>query len=198
MSKNKRDEHAPIGRVRIIAGKWRGRVLKVLTHPGLRPTPDRVRETLFNWLAGHIVDARCLDLFAGSGALGFEALSRGAKQVVFVDKYPPAIKTIHECAKILDALASCELNRASAVSYLALIEDESPFDIIFLDPPFATPLLSQSIEVLAKSRLVHPKTLIYIESPKVLTQEMLPLHWQLLKQKVAGEVAYHLVQGGSL
>lgn len=186
-------------RIRIIGGKWRGRLLKVLTHPDLRPTPDRVRETLFNWLAMHIVGARCLDLFAGTGALGFEALSRGAKQVVFVDKYPPVIESIANTAKELNATQDCEFHRASAVSFLEPIKESSPaFDIIFLDPPFATPLLSQSMAVLAESTLVNNQTLLYLESPIPLTQADLPAHWQILRAKTAGEVAYHLVQGASL
>jgi 16S rRNA (guanine966-N2)-methyltransferase len=184
------------GRVRIIAGKWRGRTLKVLTYPGLRPTPDRVRETLFNWLADKIVSARCLDLFAGTGALGFEALSRGASFVVFVDKYPPIIKSIYETAKTLDALDDCQTVRASAVGYLQEIKTHAaPFDIIFLDPPFASPLLAQTIEVLATSELIHANTLLYLEAPKVLTEADLPANWRILRQKQAGEVVYHLVQG---
>lgn len=199
MSKPKNTSRAQKGRVRIIAGKWRGRSLKVLDHPGLRPTPDRVRETLFNWLATDVVGARCLDLFAGTGALGFEALSRGAKKVVFVDKFPPAIKALCESAVTLNALEHCEIVRESAVSYLEQIKNkESAFDIIFLDPPFATPLLLQSIDILSNSNLVRSGTLIYIEAPRPLTVGDLPRHWQLLKQKIAGEVAYHLVQGQSL
>jgi len=198
MSKSKNESRAPSGRVRIIAGKWRGRTLKVLEHPGLRPTPDRVRETLFNWLGMNVVGARCLDLFAGTGALGFEALSRGAKAVVFVDKFPPAIKALHESAITFNALPCCEIVRESAVSYLEKIKNKDQvFDIIFLDPPFATPLLAQSMSLLATSKLVGPHTLIYLESPRPLTAEDLPAHWQVLKEKVAGEVAYHLVQGQS-
>lgn len=197
MSKSNHTSRAPKGRVRIIAGKWRGRSLKVLDQPGLRPTPDRVRETLFNWLATDVVGARCLDLFAGTGALGFEALSRGAKEVVFVDKFPPAIKAIHESAVTFNALSCCEIVRESAVNYLEKIKQGPAFDIIFLDPPFATSLLSQSIDILANSNLVAPRTLLYIEAPRLLTEQDLPADWQLLKQKSAGEVAYHLVQGQS-
>ncbi len=185
------------GKIRIIGGKWRGRSLKVLSHEGLRPTPDRVRETVFNWLQSHIVNARCLDLFAGTGALGFEALSRGAKEVIFVEKHLPIMSSIENTAKTLEA-NNCDFIRMSAISYLEKIKEFSPaFDIIFLDPPFATPLLAQCIDILAKSTLVNANTLIYIESPTPLTTGDLPVLWQLLKAKTAGEVAYHLVQGGA-
>ncbi len=187
-----------MNKVRIIGGAFRGRSLKVLIHPGLRPTPDRVRETVFNWLSPHIVNARCLDLFAGTGALGFESLSRGAAEVVFVDKFPPIINAIENAAKTFDVTERCHFIRMSAVSYLEKIKDNNPvFDIIFLDPPFATPLLAQCIDLLAKSTLVNANTLIYIESPSPLTAEDIPVMWQLLKAKTAGEVAYHLVQGGA-
>ncbi|MBS0287130.1 MAG: 16S rRNA (guanine(966)-N(2))-methyltransferase RsmD [Proteobacteria bacterium] len=182
------------GKVRIIGGKWRGRSIKVVDIPGLRPTPDRVRETLFNWLAPYIVNARCLDLFAGSGALGFEALSRGAKEVVFIDKYPPIVASLANIASELNAKAQCDIVRASAVSFITTHQTVIPFDIIFLDPPFASPLLQQSIEALAKSQFVKMGTLLYLESPKALNENDIPSTWQVLKAKVAGEVAYHLVK----
>lgn len=199
MSPSPKNPHKSEGRIRIIGGKWRGRQIKVLTHQGLRPTPDRVRETLFNWLAMHIVGAKCLDLFAGTGALGFEALSRGAKQVIFVDKYPPIIESIANTAKLLQATESCEFHRASAISFLEPIKDNNPpFDIIFLDPPFGTPLLSQSIAALAGSTLVNNRTLLYIESPLPLTESDLPEQWEIIRAKTAGEVAYHLVRGATI
>jgi 16S rRNA (guanine966-N2)-methyltransferase len=199
VSPSPKNPHKSEGRIRIIGGKWRGRQIKVLTHQGLRPTPDRVRETLFNWLAMHIVGAKCLDLFAGTGALGFEALSRGAKQVIFVDKYPPIIESIANTAKLLQATESCEFHRASAISFLEPIKDNNPpFDIIFLDPPFGTPLLSQSIAALAGSTLVNDRTLLYIESPLPLTESDLPEHWEIIRAKTAGEVAYHLVRGATI
>lgn len=199
MSPSPKNPHKSEGRIRIIGGKWRGRQIKVLMHPGLRPTPDRVRETLFNWLAMHIVGAKCLDLFAGTGALGFEALSRGAKQVIFVDKYPPIIESIAHTAKLLQATESCEFHRASAISFLEPLKDNNPpFDIIFLDPPFGTPLLSQSIAALAGSTLVNNRTLLYIEAPEPLTENDLPEHWEIIRAKTAGEVAYHLVRGAAI
>lgn len=186
------------GTIRIIAGKWRGRQIKVLPHIGVRPTPSRVRETVFNWLMGELNDAQCLDLFAGSGALGFEALSRGAKHVIFVDAQIPIIKAIKQTATLFNALGECETMLCDGLSFLRHIKPtQKPFDVIFLDPPFATDLLSKSLALLAASSVVTDKTLIYIESSQVLTQAELPAGWQLLKQKVAGEVAYHLVQGAA-
>ncbi len=182
------------GKVRIIGGKWRGRSLKVLDVPGLRPTPDRVRETLFNWLAPHIVNTRCLDLFAGSGALGFEALSRGAKSITFVDKYPPVVANLKRIVQELDATKQCEVIRASAVSFIQTQINPIAFDIVFIDPPFASPLVKQSIEALAHSELIKQDSLLYIESPHVLNENDLPPLWEVSKAKMAGEVAYHLVR----
>lgn len=186
------------GSIRIIAGKWRGRQIKVLPHIGVRPTPSRVRETVFNWLTGSLNGALCLDLFAGSGALGFEALSRGANKVIFVDAQIPIVKAIKNTATLLNAHDECEIILSDGLRYLRHPPStHPPFDIIFLDPPFATVLLSKSMEVLATHPQVTSQTLLYIESPKPLTPENLPANWQLLKQKVAGEVAYHLVQGAT-
>lgn len=184
------------GSIRVIGGKWRGRQIKVLPHIGVRPTPSRVRETVFNWLIGHLLDAQCLDLFAGSGALGFEALSRGAKKVIFVDVQVPIVKALNETAIRFAAKKDCEIILSDSLRYLRHPPtNQNPFDIIFLDPPFDTVLLSKSLELLQHSPLLGENTLLYIEAHKPLTTQMLPTGWKLLKEKVAGEVAYHLVQG---
>ncbi|MCS5709840.1 16S rRNA (guanine(966)-N(2))-methyltransferase RsmD [Candidatus Berkiella aquae] len=186
------------GTIRIIGGKWRGRQIKVLPHIGVRPTPSRVRETVFNWLIGHLIDAQCLDLFAGSGALGFEALSRGAKKVTFVDAQTPIVKNLNDTALRLEAHRECEIILSDGLRYLRhLPSNQQPLDIIFLDPPFATDLLSKCLSLLACHPLVSENTLLYIETDKPILPEKLPSGWQLLKQKVAGEVAYHLVQGAN-
>lgn len=191
-----KSSHQPPGRIRIVAGQWRGRVIKVLTRAELRPTPDRVRETLFNWLTGYIEGARCLDLFAGTGALGFEALSRGAKEVVFVDHHVPQVKAIEETARGFQAQDRCHIILNESIRWLKQVQhDATPFDIIFLDPPFSSMLAKESIRLLADSTLVQSSTLIYVESPKPLVAENIPAHWQLLKQKTASEVAYHLLRG---
>lgn len=190
---DKRDPHLP-SKVRIIGGKWRGRQLPVLTHESLRPTSDRIRETLFNWLMGQVVGARCLDLFAGTGALGFEALSRGAQQVVLIEKYLPAFKAIQNSIQSLDAQQACEVIQSDALAFLQRSVSAPPFDIIFLDPPFASDLLAQTLLILEKSTLIAPHTLIYIETP-IQGTTAIPTHWQLLKEKTAGAVCYRLFQG---
>src|SRR5580698_4144046 len=125
--------------VRIIGGTWRGRRIAFPALPGLRPTPDRVRETLFNWLQHSIVDTTCLDLFAGSGALGLEALSRGAKQVIFVEQAEPAARNLREQCQRLGAGTKADLQHMGAARYLA--SPPRPFDLVFLDPPFHQDLL---------------------------------------------------------
>jgi 16S rRNA (guanine966-N2)-methyltransferase len=184
------------GKIRIIGGQWRGRMLKVVAHSELRPTPDRVRETLFNWLTGYINEARCLDLFAGTGVLGFEALSRGAKEVVFVDHHVPVVKALFQTAQDLDALSRTEIILNESLRWLKQVQHESaPFDVIFLDPPYSSMLVKSSIRLLAESSLVHPQTLIYAESPTPLVKENIPQHWELIKEKTASEVVYHLLRG---
>ena len=186
------------GYVRIIAGKWRGQHLNIAHEPCLRPTPDRVRETLFNWLTGLIQDTTvCLDLFAGTGALGFEALSRGAKHVTFIDMHLSVIKVLEQHAIKLNVLNQCHIERSDSLRWLTRAQKEKQaFDLIFLDPPFSSYLVKQSIERLNTSPLVKKGTLIYIESPKMMTQSDLPHHWQLFKQQTAGDVAFHLVEVG--
>lgn len=185
----------PPGQIRIIGGKWRGRHLKVVTHTELRPTPDRVRETLFNWLTGYVADARCLDLFAGTGALGFEALSRGAKEVVFVDHHVPVVKALQSTARYLEVMGSCHIVLDESMRWLKhALHDPNPFDIIFLDPPYSSMLVKQSISLLSESGLVHPQSFIYAESPTPLVEQNIPAHWELLKQKTASDVVYHLLR----
>lgn len=186
----------PLGQIRIIGGKWRGRLIKVVAHPSLRPTSDRVRETLFNWLSQDVVHAQCLDLFAGTGALGFEALSRGASKVVFVEKHLDAFKMLQATAKNFDAENACEIIAADALTWLATQSSAPPFDIIFLDPPFSSTLLIESLDLLAKSPLIGEKTLLYIEAPKTFSS--FPTQWEVLKQKSTREVNYHLLRGMSV
>lgn len=182
--------------VRIIGGKWRRRWLSIPRAGEVRPTPDRVRETLFNWLSEKIEGARCLDLFAGTGVLGFEALSRGATQVTFVDKHPRVIRALYEVAQELQTSECCEIILSDAVAWLHQKKaQEVPYSVIFLDPPFQSELLKQSLAVLRHSPLVTGATWLYLEAPRFLQEAELPPDWELLKQKQAGEVAYHLVRG---
>ena len=180
------------GRLRIVAGKWRSRLLDIADVPGLRPTSERVRETLFNWLAPTIQGARCLDLFAGTGALGFEALSRGATTVVFVDNSRRAIMTIGKSAKILDA-AGAVVHRGDASEYVRDAEPAS-FDIIFLDPPFADDRLQALCGQIDACGILAPGGRIYLEQDRGKPEPPLPGHWRVLKNKTAGNVRYMLVE----
>lgn len=177
--------------LRIIGGQWRGRRLSFPEVPGLRPTPDRVRETLFNWLAPLISGARCLDLFAGSGALGFEALSRGAAQVVLVDNQPEVIKQLKANLALLQA-ESAEVIRAKAMAYLN--GPALPFDVVFLDPPYQTDWLPSCIERLEQGGWLTAHAWIYLEAPAKAGLPTLPKNWRVVRSKTAGEVGYHLVE----
>lgn len=150
--------------VRIIGGQWRSRRLAFPPIPGLRPTPDRVRETLFNWLAPVIHGARCLDVFAGSGAMGFEALSRGAHHAVFLDASRPVIDSIISNARLLKT-AQCETHCVDALQWLAR-PCKQPFDIIFLDPPYSLSLLEPCLQLLQDNHFLHQGSMIYVEDDK--------------------------------
>jgi len=176
--------------VRIIAGQWRGRKLSFPDARGLRPTSDRIRETLFNWLQPVLPGANCLDLFAGSGALGFEAASRGAAQVVMVDSALDVVRALQENAKLLSA-SSVRVCHQDAASYLAA--EPGPFDVVFLDPPFGSPeLLMQSITGLSAPGRLAAGAWIYIETPSPVAEPVVPVNWVPEKQKKAGQVAYRL------
>ena len=177
--------------LRIIGGEWGGRKLRFADGEGLRPTTDRVRETLFNWLAPLIHGARCLDLFAGSGALGLEALSRGAAEVVFVDTNPAAIAALKENLALLKA-QNAEVNRGDALTFLG--GEARPFDVVFLDPPFRRDLLQPAIKLLAEQGWLAAGARVYLELESEESLAGLPEGWELLRSKEAGQVAYHLVE----
>ena len=177
--------------LRIIAGQWRGRKLTFPNLPGLRPTTDRIRETLFNWLQADIIGARCLDLFAGSGALGFEALSRNADSVIFVDSAAVAINQIKKNLLVLNDQNGLA-HQIDAVSFINTYKEE-PFDLIFLDPPFNKGLLETCITALQQSKCLKSHGLIYVECEKQLTVNI-PEDWSLLKEKKAGQVKYMLFE----
>lgn len=178
-------------KLRIIGGEWRSRQVNVVDAPGLRPTPARVRETLFNWLQYDLIGSRCLDLFAGSGALGFEAASRGAKAVMQVENNPLACRALKENAVALGA-KQIKLVQMDAFRYLA--DNAEPFDLVFLDPPFAQALVVQTCQWLEDKGWLSSGAKIYVEAESVLKLEGLPENWRLLKSKTAGEVAYRLFQ----
>ena len=173
-------------RVRIIAGKWRSRLVKFPPAAELRPTPDRVRETLFNWLGQRLDGLSCLDLFAGSGALGFEALSRGARRAVMVEKDRDVARALRENAKALEAEGALVVQR-DAMEYLA--GESEKFDLAFVDAPYASGLAARAMELLP-ARLV-PGARVYVESAEPLA---LPALWTVLREDRAGAVRYALYE----
>jgi 16S rRNA (guanine966-N2)-methyltransferase len=201
--------------LRIIAGAWRGRRLRFPAETAIRPTPDRVRETLFNWLGPAVAGAHCLDLFAGSGALGLEALSRGAASVQFIERDAVAVR---ELARILEEWVAGEtrtpapqggsrsqrrvggtwrVQRADALAWLAERpgpERQMPFDIVFLDPPFDSGLAAAAAERLERGGRLADRALIYLEQAARTPLPTLPERWVLKKSGRAGEVGYHLLE----
>lgn len=174
------------GKVRIIAGSWRNSRLDVAELPGLRPTPERVRETLFNWLQPRLSGSRCLDLFAGSGALGFEAASRGAGSVVMVERDPTLIRRLNETKSRLRA-DSVAVVQADALSWLRVAQP--PFDIVFVDPPFAQDLWQQVLPALLP--MLANDARIHVESP-IATQYSVPARWSLLREGRTRELRHVL------
>jgi 16S rRNA (guanine966-N2)-methyltransferase len=177
------------GQLRIIGGRWRGRRLSFPALNGLRPTPDRVRETLFNWLAPVIQGARCLDLFAGSGALGIEALSRGAAEIVFVERDPDAVRCLRENLLGLDATAP-RVEQEDVLNWLNRRSER--FDIVMADPRFNQGLLSPVCTALEKQGWLAPEALIYLEAERKPHHLALPADWEICREKTAGQVIYRL------
>lgn len=173
--------------VQIIGGMYRGKKISFPDVEGLRPTPNRVRETLFNWLMQDIKNARCLDAFAGSGALGFEALSRGAAQVTLIEQAPEAYGHLQ---KILQQFNSSKLQLLKSDTLQYLQKPKEPFDIVFLDPPFDKPFIAPCLTLLADINNLKPGGLLYIESASPIEAD--PSVWELLKSKQAGLVYYGL------
>jgi 16S rRNA (guanine966-N2)-methyltransferase len=182
------------GAIRIIGGEWKRSKLQVAASPGLRPTPDRVRETLFNWLGQDLSGLRCLDAFAGSGALGFEAASRGAAQVLLIEQSPALVSSLRDNATRLRATQLTVL-RGDALSLMRQRAGQA-WDVVFLDPPFG----DGHNEALFRDALAAARDLIsadgslYLEAPRVWTEaELAELGWQVLRQGRAGLVAFHLL-----
>lgn len=178
------------GELRIIGGRWRGRRLSFLATPGLRPTTDRVRETLFNWLMADIPGARCVDLFCGSGALGLEALSRGATHCDFVDSEAAAIRQLTGHLRSLDASQNAGLHCSRAEAFLA--RASLPWDIVFIDPPFGLDLVQPVCDLLANRSLLAPHACVYVETARQEPAPAVPEHWQLHREKSAGGVTSRL------
>ena len=183
--------------VRIIGGEWRSRRIYFPDIPGLRPTQDRIRETLFNWLMPFINGATCLDLFAGSGVLGFEALSRGVRFSCFVDSHPQALSGLRvNAVKLAMTSSQFAIIRGQAPRRVPSLPN-TPFDIIFLDPPFHQNLLPATIDWLASSESLKPGGLVYLEMEKNLTLT-LPAGWTIIRQQSTASLVYELVQSAPL
>jgi len=178
--------------LRVIGGVWRGRRLRFPDLPQLRPTPDRVRETLFNWLQPDISGSRCLDLYAGSGALGLEALSRGAREVWHVEQHPKACAALAAHHQTLGVAARAQLFCQDVLAFLATLP-ATPFDLVFLDPPFASALAAPSCALLQQRGWLAPHGKIYLETARAAPVDV-PESWDLLKTQTAGEVCGRLFQ----
>jgi len=187
--KNRKPEKNKEGSFRIIGGEHGSRRLSFPEAEGLRPTTDRVKETVFNWLRNEIPGAKVLDLFAGSGALGFEAASRGASEVQFVELNKQAVRYLQSnCDRLkLDAAVS----NTDALSYLQQSAEFS-FDLIFIDPPFRKGLVDEVLQTIIDRKLLRPNGLVYLETEAELAQLQLGLKWRELKAKTAGQVSYRL------
>ena len=179
------------GRVRIVAGKWRSRLLQVADDATLRPTSERIRETLFNWLAPELRAAACLDLFAGSGALGLEALSRGAGRTVFVERSKASAAVLQKNIASLEA-KDVDVMIVDAMSFLSQ-SVTTPFNIVFLDPPFADDNYGELCRLLQEREWLAGSAKIYLEQPRDARQPALPKEWNVLKEQTAGNVRYFLL-----
>jgi len=179
------------GSIRIIAGKYRGRKLPVLMSEGLRPTTDRIKETVFNWLMPYINDSHCLDCFAGAGSLGFEALSRGAEHLTLIELDKKAALQLSSNKTLLKA-DNVTIKQADVLHYLKS-NAPKPMDIVFIDPPFRKGLVEQTSALLAQGWLAKD-ALIYLEMESEQSKINLPNNWLLLKEKTSGQVSYRLYQ----
>ena len=175
--------------MRIIAGRWRRRRLPVAAAGEIRPTPDRVRETLFNWLGTGVEGKRCLDLFAGTGALGFEAASRGAKTVVLVERDRNVAAALELAARTLGA-DNVEVERADALGWTPPAGVR--FDIVFLDPPWSGPAPETALARLDRAEMLAPDCMAYLETERGPADIALPPGWRFLRTRRAGRVGYHL------
>ena len=199
--KLKQNSSAQLGKLRIIGGKWRSRQLPVLAAEGLRPTTDRVRETLFNWLQIDVAGSRCLDLFAGSGALGFEAASRGAASVIMVELQNNAMQVLKSNKQLLSSdnadmpnrAENIELVQQNALSWLAAYQGDL-FDVVFLDPPFDSDYLEKAIKLLGEQACLSANACIYLECANHQHLPELPAGWAVSREKKAGQVRYFLAR----
>ncbi|CDL86047.1 16S rRNA (guanine(966)-N(2))-methyltransferase [Xenorhabdus cabanillasii] len=185
----KKSQRTPLGQIRIIGGKWRGRKLPVPDSEGLRPTTDRVRETLFNWLMPVIQGARCMDCFSGSGALGFEALSRYANNATLIEYDRNVAKQLSNNLALLQA-ENGNVVQGNTLQYLN--QSGTPFDVVFLDPPFRKGMLTETINLLETNGWLAEVSWVYVEAESESATTEVPTNWHLHREKIAGQVAYRL------
>ena len=190
VARRKQSARSKSGRLRIVAGNWRSRLLDIADVEGLRPTSERIRETLFNWLAPTLHGSRCLDLYAGTGALGLEALSRGAAEAVFVERSPVAARQLQKNIDLLDASGASVVTQG-ALDYLQR-DASRRFDLVFLDPPFADDLLEETCRLLAARQHLARGAQVYLEQDRAKPEPRLPDNWRIKKNKTAGNVRYML------
>jgi len=185
----KKPNTSPAGQIRLIGGQWRGRKLPVPDSPGLRPTTDRVRETLFNWLAPMIRGAHCLDCYAGSGALGLEALSRYAASTTLLEFERPVAQQLEKNLALLNT-SDAKVVNANTLNWLA--KKGTPFDVVFVDPPFRKGILQETLTLLEQQGWLADEAWIYVEAEAEHGAIPVPASWRLHREKVAGQVAYRL------
>ncbi|HHJ36381.1 MAG TPA: 16S rRNA (guanine(966)-N(2))-methyltransferase RsmD [Gammaproteobacteria bacterium] len=178
------------GSCRIIAGRWRGRKIRFDGAVGLRPTTDRIRETVFNWLQPYLYQCRCLDVFAGSGVLGFEALSRGAAEATFIESNKQTAMSLRKNTGELGA-TGVVIHNDDALQWLLSVPDKQCFNLVFLDPPFHSELLEKSAMILSSSGILADDAIIYVEHG-VGADISLPENWSCIREKRAGQVSYRL------
>ena len=183
----------PSSHLRIIGGQWRGRKLEFMAVDGLRPTPDRVRETLFNWVQPYISGARCLDLFSGSGALGLEALSRGAESTTFVDLHNVTTRQLQHNLQILKS-QSAEVVQADVIQWLeSRVTDLEPrYDMVFMDPPFRKDLVPTCCQLLESHNLLADSAVIMSRQNQSCKHPEVPDNWKEHRSKTTGQVSYRL------
>lgn len=179
------------GYIRIIGGRWRSRKLTFPEVEGLRPSPDAVRETLFNWLQNDIQGSRCLDLYAGSGAFGFEAASRGAANVVMVEANQVAARQLKKNCDILAAENGIAIVNSRAEHFVGHCTEQ--FDLVFLDPPFESVDIARICGLISQSSILAPGAMVYIESPKNSAPLPIPPTWHIIRQKTRGLVQSTLI-----
>lgn len=193
-SQQKGKNNPGTSQLRVISGKWRSRKIEFQPWNGLRPTPDRVRETLFNWLSFHTEGSHCLDLFAGTGILGIEALSRGAKSATFIDSSSESFSQLQKTQQTLMDEEDISIKKEDVMSFLKLNRTGNTYNLVFADPPFRQGFVDPMIELLETGNWLSEQALIYIEFEEELDVGQIPSSWQEIKRKKAGQVISVLFQ----